>query len=120
LFGDPAVAFVDASGQKPQLNISSVKGGMGILASIFNNGEVPVSNIPWNISINGGIFGFVNISSEGSLASLTVGNTTTVQQEKTFFGFGKISIQVNVKYAEKWNGMGFVLGPFVLRVIRIC
>jgi hypothetical protein len=120
LFGDPAVAFVDASGQKPQLSISSVKGGMGILASIFNNGEVSVSNIPWNISINGGIFGFVNISSEGSLASLTVGNTTTVQQEKTIFGFGKISIQVNVKYAEKWNGMGFVLGPFVLRVIRIC
>ncbi len=119
LFGDPAVAFVNASG-KPQLSISGVKGGMGVVqASILNNGEVPVSNIPWSISVNGGIFGFVNISYEGSLATLTVGNTTTVQQEKTIFGFGQISIQVDVKYAEKWNGTGFILGPFVSRVIRI-
>jgi len=121
LFGDPAVAFVNASGQKPQLSISGVKGGMGVVqATILNNGEVPVNDIPWSISITGGIFGFVNISSEGSLASLMVGNTTTVQQDKAIFGFGKISIQVNVKYAEEWNGRGFVLGPFILRVFRIC
>jgi Peptidase family C25/Propeptide_C25 len=121
LFGDPAVAFLNASGQKPSLRISAMNGGMGVVqASIVNEGEVPVSNIPWSISISGGLFGFINMSSEGSLASLMVGNTTTVQQDKTIFGFGKISIQVNVKYAEEWNGMGFVLGPFVLRVIRIC
>jgi hypothetical protein len=98
-----------------------VNGGRGVVqASIVNEGEVPVSNIPWSISISGGLFGFINISSEGSLASLGVGNTTTIQPEKTLFGFGKISIQVNVKYAEEWNGRGFVLGPFVLRVFRIC
>jgi hypothetical protein len=78
-----------------------------------------VNDIPWSISITGGIFGFVNISSEGSFASLMVGNTTTVKQDKSIFGFGKISIKVDVKYAEEWNGMGFILGPFVLRVIRI-
>jgi hypothetical protein len=121
LFGDPAVAFVNASEQKPQLSISSVKGGVGVVqASIVNEGDVPVSNIPWSISISGGLFGFINISSEGSFAALGVGNTMTIQPEKTPFGFGKISIKINVKYAEEWNGMGFVLGPFVLRVIRIC
>jgi hypothetical protein len=121
LFGDPAVAFLNASGQKPSLRISGVNGGRGVVqASIVNEGEVPVSNIPWSISISGGLFGFINISSEGSFASLGVGNTTTIQPEKTLLGFGKISIKVNVKYAEEWNGRGFVLGPFVLRVFRIC
>jgi hypothetical protein len=121
LFGDPAVAFVDTSEQKPQLSISGIEGGMGVVqASILNNGEVPVSNIPWSISISGGLFGFINISSEGSFASLGIGNITIIQPEKTPLGFGKISIKVNVKYAEEWNGRGFVLGPFVLRVIRIC
>ena len=121
LFGDPAVAFLNASGQKPQIRISGVNGGRGVVqASIVNEGEVPVSNIPWSISISGGLFGFINISSEGSLASLGVGNTTTIQPEKTLLGFGKISIKVTVKYAEEWNGRGFVLGPFVLRVFRIC
>jgi hypothetical protein len=121
LFGDPAVAFINASGQKPHLRISGVNGGMGVVqASVVNEGEVPVSNIPWNISISGGLFGFINISSEDSFAALGIGNTTTIQPEKTILGFGKISIQVNVKYAEEWNGRGFVLGPFVMRVLRIC
>ena len=35
------------------------------------------------------------------LAIPTVGNTTTVQQEKTVFRFGKISVQIEVNYAEK-------------------
>ncbi|DAC72753.1 MAG TPA: hypothetical protein DSN98_03785, partial [Thermoplasmata archaeon] len=120
LFGDPAVRFMNATGQKPSLRITGVNGGKGIQASIVNEGEIPVSNIPWSISVSGGLFGFINISSEGSFASLAIGNTTAIQPEKTIFGFGKISLQVHVKYAEDWNGSGFVLGPFVMRIFRIC
>jgi hypothetical protein len=67
--------------------------------------------------------GMVMASSEqhaDSLATLMVRNTTTVQQEKTISWFGKISIQDDVNYVEKWNGKDFVLDRFVLRVIRIC
>jgi hypothetical protein len=117
LFGDPAVAFINASGQKPLLRITGVKGGIGIVtASVLNQGEVPVSHIPWSIAIHGGILGFINISSDGSLESLAIGNTTTIQPENTIFGLGKISIQVNLKYAEQWNGSGIVLGPYIIRV----
>ncbi|PNX53137.1 MAG: hypothetical protein BV458_05975 [Thermoplasmata archaeon M9B2D] len=118
LFGDPAVAFVNASGIKPQLRVSDVKGGRNrIQASIFNEGEGPVRNIPWNISIRGGLLGFINLSSVGSLESLAMGNTTTIQPELPLLGLGKISIQVRVKYAAEWNGKGFVLGPYILRVL---
>ena len=120
LFGDPAVAFLNASGQKPQLRISDVVGGKGIVkASIANDGEVPVSNIPWSISVQGGLFGRINISSVDSFASLGVGDTLTIQPDKTIFGLGKISIQVHVKYAEDWSGTGFAFGPFVIRITSI-
>jgi hypothetical protein len=117
LFGDPAVSFQNASEQKPQLRISDVVGGRGVVqAAIANDGEMPVSNIPWSISVHGGLFGWINISSVDSFAFLGVGDTLTVQPDQTIFGLGKISIQVKVKYAEDWNGQGFVFGPFVIRI----
>jgi hypothetical protein len=120
LFGDPAVSFQNASEQKPQLRISDVVGGRGVVqAAIANDGEVPVSNIPWSISVHGGLFGWINISSVDSFAFLGVGDTLTVQPDQTIFGLGKISIQVKVKYAEDWNGQGFVFGPFVIRIAPI-
>ncbi len=120
LFGDPAVSFQNASGQKPQLRISDVGGGKGIIqVSIVNDGEVPVSNIPWSIMVQGGILGRINISSVGSFASLVVGDTLTIQPDKTIFGLGKISIQAQVKYAEDWAGTGLVIGPFVVRIVPV-
>jgi hypothetical protein len=120
LFGDPAVSFQNASGQNPQLRISDVVGGRGIVkASIANDGEVPVSNIPWSITIEGGMLGRINISSVDSFAFLDVGNTLTIQPDKTVFGIGKISIQVHVKYAEDWSGQGFAFGPFIVRIAPV-
>jgi hypothetical protein len=121
LFGDPAVAFVNTTGQNPVLSISTMKGGKGgVTATILNSGEDPVYNIPWSISIHGGMFGFINISSQGILDFLGVGNTTTVQSQPALFGLGRITITMKLKYAETWNGTGLVVGPFILRVIRIC
>ena len=117
LFGDPAVAFLNSSGQKPQLRVTDVTGGRrGIEAFVLNEGEGLVKNIPWSISISGGLFGFINISSSGSVESLAMGDITTIQSENTVRGLGKIAIQVNVKYAEVWSGKGVVLGPFIFRV----
>jgi len=120
LFGDPAVAFQNASGLKPQLRISEVVGGRRVVqASIENDGEVPVSNIPWSMTVRGGLIGQINISSMDSFASLGVGDKLSIQPHKTIFGLGKISIQVHVKYAEDWSGEGFVFGPFVIGIAPI-
>jgi hypothetical protein len=117
LFGDPAVMFHDASGQKPQLRISNVAGGRGVVhVTIANDGEGPVSNIPWTISVRGGLLGWINISSVDSFAFLDVGETLIIQPGQTIFGLGKLSIQVYVKYAEEWSGQAYVFGPFVIRV----
>jgi hypothetical protein len=121
LFGDPAVAFINVSGQKPQLSISSLTGGRGVVsATILNTGEGVVYGVPWSISIHGGMLGLISISSQDFLDFLGVGNTTTVQSEPSLFGLGRISITMKVKYAETWNGTGFVFGPFIVRVFRYC
>jgi hypothetical protein len=118
LFGDPAVAFLNTSGLTPKLRVSGVEGGRGLVkASVLNEGEVPVNHIPWKLFVTGGFFGFINSSSFGSLETLAIGNTSIIQPAKSIFGFGKISIQVTVKYAEDWHGSAFVFGPFVLRVV---
>jgi len=109
--------FHNASGQKPQLRISNVAGGRGVVhVTIANDGEGPVSNIPWAISVRGGLLGWINISSVDSFAFLDVGETLIIQPGQTIFGLGKLSIQVYVKYAEEWSGQAYVFGPFVIRV----
>jgi hypothetical protein len=119
LFGDPAVTFLNGSGQQPHIRITEVKGGNGFIhASVLNEGQEPVTNIPWSITIYGGLLRFVNITTIDSLVILTAQAITSIHQDKTLFGLGKITIQVTVKYAEEWNGKGFLLGPFVLRVIQ--
>lgn len=117
LFGDPAVTILNASGQKPQLSINTVAGGRGnVKVTILNNGAVPVNNIPWAISVQGGVFGRINITSMDSFAFLDVGKEITIQPNQPLFGLGRLSIQVTVKYAEEWSGWGFVFGPFVLHI----
>jgi hypothetical protein len=117
LFGDPAVPFKNAP-QKPQLTISKVKGGFGVvLASITNDGDGPATDVEWSLTVKGGILGKINLSSSGIIESLGVGETITVQPEnETIFGLGKVTITVTVTYTESWTGTAFVFGPFVLRV----
>jgi hypothetical protein len=109
------------SGQVPLLDISSAKGGRGaVIASITNIGNVTVQDVPWSISIHGGMFGFINISSQGTIGPLGVGNVTSIQSAPSLIGLGRISIMIQLKYAEAWNGTGLVFGPFVFRVLRYC
>jgi hypothetical protein len=103
------------------LQIDTVTGGKKTLSvAISNIGNVSAIDVPWSISVQGGLLGRINISLDGSVASLATGNTTTIQPELSIFGLGKVTVLVSVKYAEPWSGTGFVLGPFLLRVIRQC
>jgi hypothetical protein len=117
LFGDPAVAFLNASGETPQLRISDVTGRFGQLeASIVNEGNFSVSHIPWSLTITGGFFHRIDSFSAGSLEILTAGDTVSIAPEKTLFGLGKVFIEIHVKYTDDWLGTAVLFGPFVLRV----
>jgi len=104
----------------PETEIGKVKGGFGkVSADVENIGTVNATDIDWSISVQGGILGLINRSTEGTIATLDTGETETVETDPVFqfiFGFGRINITIEATYAETWTGTGFVFGPFVLGV----
>jgi hypothetical protein len=70
----------------------TVAGGLGITATIKNNGVMALTNMSWNIQLNGGLI-LVGKTKGGVIPSLGVGNQTTVKD--FVFGLGKPTIIVN-------------------------
>lgn len=107
----------DEPAPDPELEITEVKGGLGkVSATIENIGEVEATDIGWSITVQGGILGFINVTTEGTIPSIDVGASEVVQTDKFIFGLGWVNITIEVDYADKWTGTALVVGPFVLGI----
>lgn len=114
LFGDPTISFGTPSPQ-PELTIQSIYGGFGsVSATILNNGTLPADSVDWSITVHGGIFKRINVTTLGTIPTLGNGNETTVKTDKFLFGLGTIAIEVNARYADPVTTSGFIIGPFVI------
>jgi len=104
--------------RQPELNIGEITGGLlSISIEIKNPEEVTINNVNWNITITGGIFGLINISSEGTIETLGTGSTEVVSVSPVV-GLGPIEINVTasaegVEEITK-TAEGFVLFFFVI------
>lgn len=114
LFGDPTLAINDGL-PRPRIEIGDIKGGLGISASLENEGDADATNVNWSISVNGGLLNFINVQTDGN-EPLAMGEKTTVKTDKFIFGLGNVEITVGATYANTWTGNGFVFGPFVLGI----
>ena len=98
-------------GPFPHLDIE-IKGGLGIKAKITNSGLGDATQLPFNLSVNGGILGLINETKNGTI-DLLAGNY------KSFLGLymrlGKVTFIVKVAEKEK-TVTAVLLGPFVLGV----
>ena len=92
--------------------IITIKGGLGVSATIKNNGTVAFTNLSWSINLNGG-FILLGKTKTGTIASLAAGETATVKD--MVFGFGKATIIVTAGDTEK-GATGTVLLFFVIGV----
>ncbi len=72
----------------------SITGGFGVKAVMKNNGTIDANDLPWQIHIDGGIFGFINKTVDGTV-DILAGESVTVETG-LLFGFGPISIIVTV------------------------
>lgn len=90
----------------------TVKGGVGVSAVIKNTGTSNLSNIPWSITLKGGILLKANQTS-GSILSLPAG--TSVTKKLSVLGFGKTAITVTVNGIPA-SKQGFVFVIFVIGV----
>jgi hypothetical protein len=90
----------------------TIKGGLGITATIKNNGTVAMTNLSWSITLDGK-FIFVGKSKTGTITTLDAGKETKVRD--FVFGFGKTNIAVSVGGTEA-TATGTVILFFVLGV----
>ncbi|MBN1280142.1 MAG: VCBS repeat-containing protein [Candidatus Thermoplasmatota archaeon] len=94
------------------IDITDIKGGIGVTATFTNTGTETYEHIPWSITVNGGFILGANTTS-GTILQLQPGATTT--KHLIVLGIGKITIMVTAATAGK-NATGFVLLVFVVGV----
>ena len=109
--------LVTIGSEAPFLDIVKIKGGFGkVSATIKNIGMLDAYDVNCNVSVIGGLFGFIDVFFEETYETLASDEEITISAEK-IFGIGKIDVTVSAsspsaKSATK-TVQGFVLGPFV-------
>jgi len=90
----------------------TIKGGLGVSATIKNVGTTDLSNIDWSIALDGKLI-FVGKGKSGTIASLAAGDSVTVKD--FVVGFGKTGITVTAG-TEEATASGTALLIFVIGV----
>ena len=103
--------------EAPFFDIVKIKGGFGkVSATIKNIGALDAYDVNCNISVIGGIFGFIDSFNEETYETLAVDEEKTMSTGK-IFGLGKIDVTVSASSPSANSStktvQGFVLGPFV-------
>ena len=98
---------------QPRLEITSVKGGIGVGMVVRNTINDTIENIPWDISLKGGLL--LIIKGTGGVIPTLAGGAETTVRSGMIAGIGKVTITITVGDATK-VATGFVLGPFLLGV----
>jgi hypothetical protein len=79
----------------PDVQIGIVAGGVGkVTMEVKNVGDADATNVPWSISVQGGILKLIDVTTTGNISTLAASGTQTVQTDKFIFGFGAITIQL--------------------------
>ena len=113
-FDDSFVAFVwdgHLNITVPCISVVTIK------ANILNYGEYEATNVNWKINISWGLLQRERNIANGTIVRIKNGESVTVQNERYFFGFGRIQVIISV-IPENIGGMinvfkGFKLGPLI-------
>jgi uncharacterized membrane protein len=97
--------------EAPSITIT-IKGGLGVSATIKNTGTTDLTNINWTINLDGKLI-FVGKARSGTIAALAPGESKTVKD--FVIGFGKTGIIASAGDAEA-SASGTVLLFFVIGV----
>ena len=95
--------YMDRFLQIPALNvqIGTVASGIGkVTMQILNTGTEEATDVDWRITVNGGIFNRINVTTTGTISSIAAGGgSQIVKTDKFIFGFGPITIQLTADRA---------------------
>ena len=109
---------VTISEAMPELEITTISGGLGVSAGIKNIGNADAIDVNWSITLDGGLI-LLGKETADTITSIAAEDQATVQSS-LIFGIGKTMIIVNAECAEgssdEKTAEGFVLLFFVLGV----
>jgi len=94
----------------PKITID-VFGGLGVKATITNDGYGNAEDAKWGITVQGGFLGMVKKTAVGTI-TVPAGDVQRVSSG-VFFGFGPVAITVTVGVVENTRS-GFIIGPLVI------
>jgi hypothetical protein len=98
---------------QPRLNITMIKGGLGVSVTLHNNINESLSNVTWTINLNGGLI-LHSQGTNGVIPNIPAGQDTTIKSG-FILGFGRITITVSAIEATK-TANGLLIGPFLVGV----
>jgi hypothetical protein len=98
---------------QPRLDISMIKGGIGVRITIHNRINETLSNISWSINLNGG-FILRSQGLNGVVVSIPAGQDSAVKSG-FILGLGRITIIVSAAEATK-TVSGMLIGPFLVGI----
>ena len=113
LWGNPDLGMADL-GDFPVIEIGDMTSGIGTVKTIISNiGSADGTDISWSISVNGGILGFIDATTEGTIDTLSIDNSVEIQTNGMLFGLGQIEIIVKA-YSRVKKEQGFIFGPIII------
>jgi hypothetical protein len=74
----------------------TIQADFGIHLEMKNNGTFDVTDIDWQILVQGGLLGYINVVKSGTVATIAPNDTVRVGSG-LFLGFGDIRIQVKIE-----------------------
>ena len=93
---------------EPNLEITAIKGGLGVTATIKNTGDVDATDVNWKINIKGGILGRIDKTFSDTI-DIDAGQSETVSTG-LFFGLSSIDITTTVDdVEEKTEGIQIII-----------
>jgi len=99
--------------EQPKIIITNIHGGLGLSVTAHNQGSQNLSNVPWSVSVKGGVI-FIAKGTSGQIASFAAGENASVHTG-LILGLGKVSITATVGDGTGLAS-GFLLGPFLVHV----
>jgi len=103
-----------------EIKIEEVKGGLGKISAILDSvGGRPAEDITWRINVKGGLLNLINVSTNGSIPQLGVGESETILTDRFILGIGSVVVTISATHAKKWIGAATIFGPFILNVQEV-
>ena len=113
LWGNPDLGMTPI-GDLPFIEIGDIKGGLSKVDTVISNiGTADATNVEWSITIKGGLLGLINVTTEGTIGSLGIGEEVKIQTKGLLFGLGKVDITITTSTRTKAE-QGFIFGPIII------